>query len=96
VPLSHAAELGLPTAVLWAIGLLFAVGSAVLRPGPESLDPWRLGMVALFVHWAIVAAFGPLTYAFPNLLLWTWAGIAGLGHLSAPREREQEPVLVLP
>jgi putative inorganic carbon (HCO3(-)) transporter len=100
VPLSHAAELGLPTMVLWALGLLFAVGSAVLRPGPESLDPWRLGMVALFFHWLIVASFGPLTYAFPNLLLWAWAGVAALGHMSAPRTREpepvREPVIVLP
>lgn len=86
VPLSHAAELGLPAAVLWALGLLFAVASGVLRPGPESLDPWRLGMVALFVHWLIVASFGPLTYPFPNLLLWTWAGVTGVAHLSAPRE----------
>jgi len=82
VPLSHAVEIGVPAAVLWALGLLFAVGGAVLRPGPESLDPWRLGMVALFLHWLIVASFGPLTYAFPNLLLWTWAGVTSIHHLS--------------
>jgi hypothetical protein len=82
VPLSHAAELGLPIAALWVTGLLLAVGAAVLRSGPEVLDPWRLGMVALFIHWLIVASFGPLGYAFPNLLLWTWAGISGLAHTS--------------
>jgi putative inorganic carbon (HCO3(-)) transporter len=87
VPLSHAVEIGVPAAVLWAIGLVFAVGGAVLRPGPESLDPWRLGMVALFIHWMIVASFGPLTYAFPNLLLWTWAGVCSIHHLSVRNEQ---------
>ena len=86
VPLSHAAEIGLPATILWALALLFAVGGAVLRPGPENLDPWRLGLVALFLHWLIVASFGPLAYAFPNLLLWTWAGATGITHFSAPRE----------
>lgn len=84
VPLSHAAELGLPAAIMWATALVAAAAAAVVRPGPGSLDPWRLGMLALFLHWLIVANFGPLGYAFPNLLLWTWAGVAGLGHLSRP------------
>lgn len=84
VPLSHAVEIGLIGASLWALGLLLAVGGATLRPGPEVLDPFRLAMVALFLHWLIVASFGPLGYAFPNLLLWAWAGIAGMHHISQP------------
>ena len=86
VPLSHAAEIGLPATILWALGLVFAVGGGVLRPGPEALDPWRLGLVALFLHWLVVASFGPLGYAFPNLLLWTWAGVTGIAHFSVVRE----------
>jgi O-antigen ligase len=82
VPLSHAAELGLIGAALWLLGLAGAMFAAIFRPGIEELEPWRLGMVALFIHWAIVASFAPLGYAFPNLLLWTWAGIAALSHTS--------------
>lgn len=82
VPLSHAAELGLVGLALWGTALTLGVGGAILRPGPAELDPWRLGLVALFIHWALVAAFGPLSYAFPNLLLWTWAGVCSIGHLS--------------
>jgi putative inorganic carbon (HCO3(-)) transporter len=85
VLLSHATELGVVGASLWLLAVLLAMGGAVLRPGPADLDPWRMGMIAVGAHWAIVGAFGPLGYAFPNLLVWTWAGICSLGHLSSPR-----------
>lgn len=82
--LSHAAELGIIGVSLWTLGLLLAMAAAIVRPGPADLDPWRLGTVALFAHWLIVASFGPLSYAFPNLLLWLWAGVAAMGHTSRP------------
>lgn len=84
--LSHAAELGFLGAGLWLVAFASAIGGAVLRPGPGDLDPWRLGMIAITVQWLVVAAFGPLSYPFPNVLLWTWAGICCLGHLSRPVE----------
>lgn len=82
--LSHAAELGIVGVTLWTLALGGAVAGAVLRPGPAELDPWRLGMVALLINFVITGAFGPLSYALPNLLLWLWAGVAGLGHFSNP------------
>jgi O-antigen ligase len=91
VALSHAAELGLVGLALWASAFAAGIGGAVFRPGPAELDPWRLGMVAIAVHWVIVASFGPLSYPFPNLLLWTWAGICSVGHLST-REREEQVI----
>jgi O-antigen ligase len=89
VPLSHAAELGVVGASVWLLGLLLAMGAAILRPGPESLEPYRLAMVAIFLNWVIVASFVPLGYAFPNLLLWLWAGVAALGHVSRPLTPEE-------
>jgi putative inorganic carbon (hco3(-)) transporter len=88
VPLTLGAELGLVGLALWASAYVAGIGGAIFRPGPSDLDPWRLAMVALAMHWTIVAGFGPLGYAFPNLLLWTWAGICSIGHLS----RAPEPV----
>ena len=84
VPLSHAAELGLIGATLWLVGLGSAVAAAILRRGPPDLDPWRVAFIAILVNWAVVANFGPLSNAFANLLLWTWAGICSIGHLSVP------------
>ncbi|HYD52416.1 MAG TPA: O-antigen ligase family protein [Gemmatimonadaceae bacterium] len=89
VPLGHAAEMGVIGASAWLLGLALVIGAAILRPGYEELDPWRLGMVALFIHYTVVASFAPLGYAFPNLLLWTWAGITALSHTSRPYVPEE-------
>jgi putative inorganic carbon (hco3(-)) transporter len=73
--LSHAVELGLVGFVLWLVAFLAGIGWAALRGTIPALEPWRIGLVALAVHWIVVANFGPLGYAFPTLLLWTWAGV---------------------
>ncbi len=84
--LSHLAEIGLVGLLLWCVALLGAVGGAILRRGPPELAPWRVGLVAIFITFVIVANLGPLSYPFPNLLLWTWAGVAGAGYfLGSPR-----------
>lgn len=81
--LSNAAQLGLIGVALWMGALGAALAAALVRPGPADLDPWRLGLIALVVHFAIVGSFGPLSYAFPNLLLWLWAGVTAIGHTSS-------------
>jgi O-antigen ligase len=75
VPLSHAVELGLVGALLWAAAFCAAILLPGLRRGPPALEPWRLGLLALALSWLIAANFGPVGYAFPTLALWTWAGI---------------------
>jgi O-antigen ligase len=88
--LSHAAELGLVGALLWTAGLFGAVGGAIFRRGAPELAPWRQGMVAMAVAFLVAANLGPLGYAFPNAVLWTWAGVTGAEHFLWPRRR---PVL---
>ena len=83
--LSHLAELGVVGAALWCVALFGAVGGAIVRRGPPELYPWRVGLLAVFVCFLVVANLGPLSYALPNLLLWTWAGIAGAEYFLAPR-----------
>jgi len=73
--LSRAVELGLVGAVLWTVALLLAVGRAIATRAPQQLEPWRIGLAAIAVQWLVAANLGPLPYTFPNLLLWTWAGI---------------------
>jgi O-antigen ligase len=75
VPLSHAVELGLLGLALWALAFAAAVLAPALRRGPPALEPFRLALLALALSWLVVGMFGPLGYAFPTLLLWTWAGI---------------------
>lgn len=73
-----AAELGLVGLALWALALFLSVGAAIFDSGgPPELRPWRIGLLALFVEVLVVANFGPSTYPFPTLLLWTWAGLVG-------------------
>jgi putative inorganic carbon (hco3(-)) transporter len=77
VPLSHAAELGLPAGLLWVAVLLVAVGRPLLRRSPSHEGQvWRAGLLAVAVIFLVVADLGPLGYALPNLLLWLFAGIA--------------------
>jgi putative inorganic carbon (HCO3(-)) transporter len=80
--LANAAELGLVGMSLWLGALLLAVGGAIVRPGPPELRHWRAGLLAVAVVWAVDANFSPLSYPFPNVLLWTWAGVVWAG--SAP------------
>jgi O-antigen ligase len=73
--LSQATELGLLGALLWLVGLLLAVGGAIALRAPPELEPWRRALAPIAIVWFVAANFGPLGYAFPTLLLWTWAGI---------------------
>jgi O-antigen ligase len=91
--LSHAAELGIVGSLLWTCALFGAVGGAVVRRGPPELLPWRVGLVAIFVAFLVVASLGPLSYPFPNLLLWTWAGITAAEHFLRPRASDDSRVI---
>ena len=73
--LSRAVELGLLGALLVIAGFVFGVGRAMVTRGPPQLVPWRFGLIAVAISWLVAANLGPLPYAFPNLLLWTWAGV---------------------
>jgi O-antigen ligase len=75
--LSRAVELGLPITLIWGIALAVAVvGACLSRRGPPDLLGWRIGLLAIATQWVIVANFVPLGFAFPNALLWLWAGVA--------------------
>jgi putative inorganic carbon (hco3(-)) transporter len=75
VPLTFATELGLIGATLFAVGFLFAVGGAVTTRGPPELLPWRIGLLAIALFWAVVAMFAPLGQVLPTLVPWLWAGV---------------------
>ena len=77
--LSNFVELGIVGGGLWVVGLLMACGRAITRRGPPDLGPWKVGLAAIVLQWAVVSSFAPAAYAFPNLLMWTWAGVASVG-----------------
>jgi O-antigen ligase len=81
--LGYAATLGLIGVALWGAALLTGVGSALLTRGPPELRPWRIGLIAYAVFFAIVANFVP-PQVFPNLMLWLWAGVVWSGRLPRP------------
>jgi O-antigen ligase len=73
--LAYMVELGLVGFVLWAAAFLMAVGGAVTFRGPPELYPWRVGLIAIALDWIVVANFVPLSFAFPNMIVWLWAGV---------------------
>lgn len=75
VVLSNAVELGLPGATLWLLAVIVAVGGAITQRGPPQLYAWRIGLIAVAVAWIVVLNLTPLPHPFPNLMLWTWAGV---------------------
>ncbi|HYA69488.1 MAG TPA: O-antigen ligase family protein, partial [Acidimicrobiales bacterium] len=83
--LSHLVELGAVGSLLWIWALVAGVGGAAFRRGPPELYPWRLALIAMFTCFLVVANLGPLSYPFPNLMLWLWAGIVAADRYSAPR-----------
>ena len=76
---------------LWLLGLAAAVIAPFRRRGPPSLEPWKLGLIAVTVAWLVQANFAPLAYAFDNYIPWLFAGIAlGVPQPATARVREPE------
>jgi putative inorganic carbon (hco3(-)) transporter len=93
--LSNAAELGLIGFSAWAAALLAGIGGALLSRPPPHLRIWRAALFAIAVEWAVVGGFGPLSYTFANLLLWTWAGVV-YGRTAFPVARRRPAPFAVP
>ena len=93
LPLSNAAELGLVGLLLWLGILLFGLGGPAVRRAPPELEPWRLGLIAIGAAWFIQCNLSPLDYAFPNYVVWLWAGVVAGG---MPRQRRAVAVARVP
>jgi len=83
-PLAYAAELGLIGVALWAIGLLFGVGGALLTRGPPELLPWRVGLLSVALATLIVISAVPPS-AWPNRAIWLFAGVVWSGRYASSR-----------
>jgi O-antigen ligase len=77
-PLAYAADLGLIGVTLWALGLLFGVGSGLVARGPPDLLAWRIGLLAVAVATLVVISAVPPS-AWPNRAIWLLAGVACSG-----------------
>lgn len=90
--LAHAVELGLLGAGLWLLAVLAGVGGAIFARGPPELSAWKIGLLALFVDWLVIANTTPMSVTMPTLLLWAWAGIARGGRSGpTPATAAREP-----
>jgi len=86
--LAYAVELGLVGLALWLASIAWGLGGAVFGSADVGLRPWKLGLLAVSVFFLVVAVFDPQPQPFPELLLWSWGGVA-LGVL--PRRRRHAP-----
>lgn len=85
VILTYAVELGLIGALLWIASLMLGVGGALAGRAPPDLQPWRVGLLALFVFFIVQESFVPPT-VFQNLSLWLWAGVVWAGRYAVVEE----------
>jgi O-antigen ligase len=77
-PLNYAVDLGLVGASLWAVGIFFGVGTALVTRGPPDLMRWRAALLAIAVASLVVSNAVPPT-AWLNRCLWLFAGIVYSG-----------------
>jgi putative inorganic carbon (hco3(-)) transporter len=94
VALSHLAELGVVGGGLWVAGVVMAAVAA-WRGSARLPSHWRPAAAAIFVNWAVVGMLGPLGYAFPNLCVWLWLGLAAAPLARSrplPGRQEEEPI----
>jgi putative inorganic carbon (HCO3(-)) transporter len=73
--LAYGVELGLIGLVVWILVVLMGVGGALLTRGPPSLEPWRAGLLSLFIFFVVVQNAVPPSQVFDSLILWLWAGV---------------------
>jgi O-antigen ligase len=88
--LSKAVELGVLGGGLWLLAVMLAIAAGVkgLRGAtPEHLGP-KVACIAFAIAWVVDANFTPLTYPFPNILLWLFAGVAITPVLAARPQKE--------
>jgi putative inorganic carbon (HCO3(-)) transporter len=74
--LAYAVELGLVGLALWLLALAGALLTAIFRRAVPVLRPWRLGLLALAIFFAVISVVDPHEQPFPVLLLLLWAGLA--------------------
>jgi O-antigen ligase len=76
--LSNLVELGALGALLWllTLGLGVAGGLSGAKRAPPPRSYFQAAMLAYVVCWAVSANFTPLTYPYPNILVWLFIGLA--------------------
>jgi putative inorganic carbon (hco3(-)) transporter len=74
--LAYAVELGLVGLALWLASVVWGIGGAIFAGAGAGLGPWKLGLLAVSVFFLVVALFDPQPQPFPELLLWSWGGVA--------------------
>jgi O-antigen ligase len=93
VPLSNAAELGLLGLALWMAVLIDALVIPALRRAPPSIEPYRLGLIAIATAWFVQSNFTPFDYAFDNYTVWLIAGaVAVTGRVTSRPRSDDLPV----
>lgn len=76
VPLSRAAETGVPVAAVYVLAVLGSLFLPVLgRRRDREHEEWRLVALVAIVSWGVAAMLSPVPYPTANYLVWLLAGV---------------------
>jgi O-antigen ligase len=87
IVLSRLVEIGFLGTIPWLMAHILGIVVPAWRRASPELEPWRLGLIMFATTFAVMGMFGPLTAAFPNLLLWLFAGIVAAPYTTWPAGR---------
>ncbi len=86
LPLAVASELGLIGATLLLGGLLVAFWEGLTGPAAPDIQLWRVGLIALAIHYLVIMLLTPGRHLFLLITLLIWAAVCAGPRSLQPRE----------
>lgn len=86
VPLSRAAELGVPIALVYCLAVVASLVLPLMgRRRDREQEGWRLVAITAVIAWGVAAMLSPVPYPTANYLVWLYAGLVAAPFVTRDR-----------